>query len=188
MNNNIILIPLIHGFFISVWFYFNKISKTIKKRFKLNIKDYIYVKWIGYDKTIFIPLLIWFFATAWYPKSGFEGLLYYKILFLSLTGPIAEEFAFRSLLIGNIGFLVNNLIQEIKFFNKYFKKAFSIFWVPFIIISTSILFILNHGRGFNDLILIINTIIYTSLYLINKKNLLPSILIHIFNNLFLSLL
>jgi len=93
-----------------------------------------------------------------------------------IIGPVFEEIAFRGIFIG----FIFSVIEKKKFVqSKIFKIAH--------IILLSYIFAWSHFNKGAIPLIFIDSLIYSLLYLVYKRNLVPSIVAHAMNNLIIVL-
>ncbi len=173
------------------------------KRVKLTTRprtplDFLYIyrsnlrlEYEGWFLTLAIPILSVLFLDLVVFKLMFglsladygENLIY-GILVRGILNPFSEEIIFRGFF---LGMFAATMIEVYRY--QFSKKASDIIYVPFLLF-VSFLFVLPHNNYqlAPDLVRLLSGLLYGSLYLFSKRNLLPAIVAHAFSNILIVLL
>lgn len=151
----------------------------------------------NYKYTILLPIVLIFIIDFVFYRnpdssviSTVSSINLFVFIFVNIVfQPILEEIFYRGILFGTF---IN--LADIVRYNKNKQKALTKFISAlsyFIIVSVGFLvqliyFIMGHEAIGPSLI--VTSILFSSFYLLSKKNLIPSITAHIANNLFVNLM
>lgn len=125
-----------------------------------------------------------FTRTVWPPE---ENLVSPGFILSSFIAPIGEEILFRGLVFGVMFLvLIPLLIKILKVSKKELDK--NRFYLVAALVLQSLLFTVMHENPHlvNFLIRFLGGLVYGFLYILNKYNLLPSMITHLAHNLFIN--
>ena len=198
---NRFLIPLV---LTAIFFYFqaywknleNFLKKRIKNKRKLEtflfLLDCLKVKRASLKRIVFVPivysiLLEVFLSLIFHnPLHGFFEPVWFAGLTSGFLSPIAEEFLTRAVFLGfcGSGLLAVLKLRGVKF-NREKEYAYYFVWL----LISSLVFVLAHENFtlFQFILRFSLSMLYGILYLVNRRNVLPSIVAHASANWFIIL-
>ena len=181
MSINIIIVAIIEIIFLFLVLMLYRFSKkSWVKESLFNFK----IKFKKFPLTLLLPItlsliLVVFYYLFFGKITSYPSSILLLIISAVLIAPLAEEILFRGILLGYV----------LKISDYAFSKIGKAVFISIGFIIQLILFVFLHQRleWQNLTILIISGLLYSSLFLIYKKNLLPSIISHASTNLFVIL-
>lgn len=159
------------------------LTRSWKRGTKLRLRRNLRIELANPFKTYILPILIMlsfniiyimFFHDLLSPNASFIVLLFSG----GIIAPIAEELIFRGLLLGMLFTLTRKVSSS---------GSLRVILGFAVILSQMFLFMNLHSRVYN-FHLFFTTAIYTLLYILNKRNLMPAVIAHVTNNLFVILI
>lgn len=160
---------------------FKKDMKILFYNFKIRLENPIFTIFAPIIMVLIMDILIMLsFKT---PMLPYDEPMWFLIAIRGIIGPIAEEIFFRGVIFGFI------LLSTFQLFSKNNKNNNCKIWAIIALLIQSLIFAFYHNNpsSFNWVIRILSGFLYGSLYLLNKRNLLPAIIAHMAHNLFITL-
>ena len=133
-------------------------------------------------------LIVWIFQASMKP---YDEPLWFQLTVRSFLNPISEEVVMRGFIFGCFFLTTPGLIIKLLKNRKFIKFSFPFhkLWVILMLLLQAYLFAICHENPtlFNWSIRLSSGLLYGLLYLVYKRNLLPSITAHITHNLLITL-
>lgn len=165
--------------------FFKNAIKILARNFRFSIDNWKYTILIPIAITLILDIfLTLYFRTVMTP---YDEPLWFLLTFRTFFNPIAEEIMSRGFILG-VGFLGIVNLLELGFKRKV-NRIIYVIWVLFSLIASTYVFSISHENPdyFSSIVRFSGGLLYGTLFLLNKKNLLPSTVAHIVHNLIITL-